>query len=90
MSILQIEVSDETRARIDAWAKSDERDVQELLAEAVEKAIRLRQEQEEKQKRYIESELLKALESGPGEVADDAWWEQLEADVLADTEGKKA
>ena len=90
MSILQIEVSDETRAQIEAWAKADERNVQELLAEAVEKVFRLRRAQEEKKRRYIESELLKALESGPGEVADDAWWKRLEDDVLADIEGQKA
>jgi len=87
MSILQIEISDETRAQIEAHAKSEGHDAASWLLRLAEKELRQDEpEESEEQRQYIRSELLKALGSGPGVVADAAWWKELEEEVMADLE----
>ena len=86
MSILQIEVSEEKRLEWEARAAAQGRDLQTWAMER----LLAPDEKEEDERRYVEGELLKALDSGPGEVADDAWWRSLEADALAAPRGKQA
>ncbi len=84
MSILQIEISDETRKMLEEQAKREQRDTQDWSRELMEEAVRARQQKQQEEKRFIEQKLLEALESGPGQVADQAWWQRLEADVMDD------
>jgi len=92
MSILQIEVSDETRAQIEEHAKSEGHDAASWLLSLAERELRQGEEDEpevgEEERQYIRGELLKALESGPPIVADAAFWKKLEEDVMADLESK--
>jgi len=90
MSILQIEISDETRAQIEAHARSEGHDAASWLLSLAERELRQSEEDEpqesEEQREYIRGELLKALESGPGVVADAAWWKELEEEAMANLE----
>lgn len=90
MSILQIEIPDETRAQIEAHARSEGQDAASWLLSLAEKELRQGEEDEpevgEEERQYIRGELLKALESGPGVVADAAWWKELEEEVMAKLE----
>ena len=81
MSILQIEVSDETRAQIEEQAKREGRDANSWLLEAAIEKLEAEREEDEADRKYIEGELLKALDS-PSQVADEAWWQQLEKEAL--------
>lgn len=83
MSILQIEISDETRAQIEAHAKSEGHDAASWLLRLAEKELRQDEpEESEEQRQYIRSELLKALESPMIEVTPE-WWEQFTKETMA-------
>lgn len=75
MSILQIEISDETRQLLEAQAREEQRDAGEWSRELMEEAVRARQQRLDEEKGYIEKMLLEALDSGPGIAVDDAWWD---------------
>lgn len=81
MSVLQIELPEDVRQKIEAQAQMEGRDAGSWLLELAQRELRSGND-DEAERRYVEAELLKALESGPGQVADDAWWKQLEDDVM--------
>jgi predicted nuclease with RNAse H fold len=87
MSILQIELPEDVRQKIEAQAQSQGRDAGSWLLELAERELRSSQD-EDAERRYIESELLKALDS-PLQVADDAWWQKLEQEALARIDNAK-
>lgn len=87
MSILQIEVSDETRARIEAQAQSEGRDAGSWLVEVAEHALNATQEQEEAERRYVESELLNALDAPMIEVTPQ-WWKRFAKETMARVEAQ--
>ncbi len=82
MSILQIEVSDETRAQIEEQAKREGRDAGSWLLEAAIEKLGAEREETEADRRYIEGELLKALDSPLIEVTPE-WWAQFEKETMA-------
>jgi len=43
----------------------------------------IREDRQRRAKASLEAKLLEGLESGPAEIADDAYWKRLEADVRA-------
>lgn len=88
MSILQIEISDETRARIEAQAQSEGRDLGSWLLELAERELRSSQD-EDAERRYIESELLQALESPAIEVTPQ-WWAQFEKETMQSIDAEHA
>ncbi len=82
MSILQIEISDETRQKIEERAQREGRDAGSWLVEVAENALNASQEQEEAERRYVETELLKALDSPMVEVTPQ-WWERFTKETMA-------
>jgi len=82
MSILQIDIPDETRALIEEQAKREGRDVNSWLLEAVNEKLDAGREETEADQRYIEGELLKALDSPLVEVTPE-WWAQFEKETMA-------
>ena len=96
MSILQIELPDEQLQMISEQARAFgfESNAQYLLA-VVQKLVdyewpieadEIGPAEVERRKRL----LLESLECGEPEVADDAWWAKLQADVDADVKDKAA
>lgn len=86
MSILQIEIPDETRAQIEAHARSEGQDAASWLLSLAEKELRQGEEDEpevgEEERQYIRGELLRALESPMIEVTPE-WWEQFTKETMA-------
>ena len=95
MSILQIELPDEelkfwdeqanTRGYADSadYLRSILRDLRRYKEYAVEENLTADQLAHE------EKMMEEALASGEGEVTDDAWWDKLHADVMANIDAKR-
>ncbi len=87
MSILQIEVSDETRAQIEIHAIRDSCTPQKWLARWIEKSLEEPLPEEE----WITEKLLEAInDPRPPIVADAAFWKKLEEDVMAQLDAERA
>ena len=95
MSILQIELPDEELQFIseEARARGFEDNAQYVRFVLREmrsyKEYAVEQNLTSDQLAHEEKLLEEALKSGEGEVADDAWWDKLHADVTAKVEAKR-
>jgi len=87
MSILHIEISDETRAQIEAHAQSEGRDAGSWTGEFIEQALRPQREQEEK-RRALAAHLLRYADE-PSVEATPELWQQILEQGLRDAEAER-
>ncbi len=72
MSILQIELPEDVRQKLEERAASQGRDLSSWVREQLEATIVA---PTPNQTQWEEQKLLEALDSGPGIAVDDAWWD---------------
>ena len=72
MSILQIELPEDVRQKLEERAALQGRDLSSWVREQLEATIVA---STPNQTQWEEQKLLEALDSGPGIAVDDAWWD---------------
>lgn len=79
MSILQVEISEETKRQFEAWGAARNLDLQSWMREQIEAVLH----EEEMASPLLAQKMDEALASGEPIIPNDEWWANLEKEALA-------